>query len=258
MDVETAWDALTSEERLLAEHMRAEGRPVGAAKAHRFLVERGVDVSQATVSRSLLRLDAAGITAPVGRAGRRLTESAERMLARMSTHRRRNALADAMLVGADRRRLVDLLRLRRSIEVEAVELAVERATGDEVDALDARVRDYDRHRESGDFSRDAIEFHVQLCRATASPPYALIAEALLPEIDRLEPLLVRAAELVHQTMRSNADHAAIAAAIHARDVARARDAVHEHFTTMIAWLESVDDDALAELTGELAQTLPQI
>lgn len=257
MSVESAWESLTAEERLLAERIRDQQEPLGAAKAHRFLVERGVDVSQATVSRSLLRLDAAGITRAVGRAGRRLTDDGEALLARLSTHRRRNALADAIFIGADRRRLLDLLRLRRSIEVEAVELAIERATDDELDALDASVRAYDQHRDRGDFSRDAIDFHVHLCQATASLPYGLIAEALLPEMDRLEPLLVRASELVHETMRSNADHATIAAAMHARDARRARDAVHEHFSTMITWLEAVDEGALTELTSQLSESLPQ-
>lgn len=254
-DIVAAWNSLGEEERLLAEHLWSSGAPIGAAKGHRFLLERGFAVSQATVSRSLLRLDQAGITQAVGRAGRRLTEEGRTLLDRRATHHRRNALVDSLFEGADERQLVDLLHLRRSIELEAVDLVIERAVPEDFDGLDASVRAYAEHRDGGDFTRDAIEFHLSICRATRSLPYVLIAEALLPEMGRLEPLLVRASEIQHEVGRSNDEHAAIAAALRDRDRDQARHLLGEHFDAMIGWVRLADTQELRDDSGN---PLPQI
>lgn len=250
---ERAWESLTESERALAEHLLGSGELIGAAKAHRFLAERGFGLSQATVSRSLLRLDELGVTERVGTAGRRLRPAARRFLERRAAHRRRNTLVERMTESADRTLLLDLLHLRRQIETEAVRLVVARAGEDELARIEETVEAYDRHyRDHGDFSADAIAFHVLLCRGARSLPYELIAEALFAEIDRLEPILVRASARASATGISNAEHAAIAAALRRRDEAESVRLIGAHFDTMTSWLEDLSDTEFED------HVLPQI
>lgn len=250
---ERAWESLTESERVLAEHLLGSGELIGAAKAHRFLADRGFGLSQATVSRSLLRLDELGLTERVGTAGRRLRPEARRFLEQRAAHRRRNTLVEQIAASADRTLLLDLLQLRRQIESEAVRLVVARAGEEELRRIEATVDAYDRHRrDDGDFSADAIAFHVLLCRSAGSLPYELIADALFAEIDRLEPILVRASARASATGRSNEEHAAIAAALRRRDAEDSARLVRGHFDTMISWLADLTDAEFED------QVLPQI
>jgi DNA-binding FadR family transcriptional regulator len=241
-ELRRAWEGLTAEERALASHLLDAESPVGAAKAQRFLANAHFKVSQATVSRSLRKLDQTGFTESVGRAGRQLTRSARDHLERELRHRRRNTLLDGMFEGADRAKLVDLLHLREGIEVSVVDLVVDRAEPGDFDAIDASVLAYDQHvQEGGDFSADALEFHLRICRASHSDAYGMIADVLFPEMGRLEPLLVLAARAADESSRSSDEHARIAAALRAGDRQDARRLLHEHFESMIAWIEQIDD-----------------
>lgn len=253
---ERAWESLAESERVLAEYLLDAGAPIGAAKAHRFLAGRGFGLSQATTSRSLLRLDGAGFTERVGTSGRRLRPEARRFLERRAARRRRNTLVERMAEGADRTLLLDLLRLRRQIESEAVTLVVARATEDDLRGIEETVTSYERHfRDHGDFSADAIAFHLLLCKAARSLPYELIAEALFAEIDRLEPILVQASARASATGRSNEEHAAIAAALRARDAETSVRLVRGHFDTMISWLETLTDTEFRDVNARFRETV---
>ncbi|HIY64848.1 MAG TPA: FCD domain-containing protein [Candidatus Agrococcus pullicola] len=243
---------MSRDERILAEFMMEVDGLVGAARAHRYLTERGASVSQATVSRMLLRLDELGMTESVGRSGRKLTEAARLMMARASQHRRRNQLIDDIFDEADRSELIDLLELRKVIEAEASALACDRSDAKDHLAMLTNLAAYDEHSlRGGDFSRDAIEFHVLLCRATHSAPYALIAEALYPEMHRLEPLVVAAAHKAGEKSRSSGEHASIARAVMRGDAEQSRRLTVEHFDTMIRWLSGISESDFVALIREV-------
>lgn len=239
---------MSSDERTLAEFMLSADGLIGAARAHQHLRETGARLSQATVSRMLLRLDELGVTEAVGRGGRRLTEAARGVLIRASQHRRRNQLIDDIFDEADRSELIDLLSLRKLIEVEATTLACDRSDDSDHLALLTNLAAYDEHSlRGGDFSKDAIEFHVLLCKATHSAPYALIAEALYPEMNRLEPLIVAAAHRAGERNRSSGEHAAIVRAVVRGDAEEGRRLTAQHFDTMIHWLSALSESEFAVL-----------
>lgn len=249
-ELRKAWEGLSAEERALASHLLDSMAPIGAAKAQRFLANANFSVSQATVSRSLLKLDQTGFTESVGRAGRRLSAAAREYLERELRHRRRNTLVDGMFETADRTKLLDLLHLRQGIEASAVDLIIDRGTSDDFDAIEASVRAYDQHvRDGGDFSADALDFHLRICRASHSDAYRLIADVLFPEMGRLEPLLVLASRAADESTRSSDEHARIAAALRSGDRAAGRRLLHQHFESMIAWLEQMDDATFDALTN---------
>lgn len=214
-------------------------------------------MSQATVSRMFLRLDTIGVTVGEGRSGRVLSDWARREFERATDHRRRNALLDGMFGEADRSELIDLLALRRAIEIEAVDLACDRSDRADHLALLRSLELYDEHTLSGeDFSRDAIEFHVALCRAAHSAPYSVIAEALYPDVTRLEPLTRAAAHRLGEREKSSEEHAAIARAVIAGDREQSRRLTAAHFDTMIRWLSRLNEEEFDELVADLNN--PQI
>ncbi|TCP42068.1 DNA-binding FadR family transcriptional regulator [Tamaricihabitans halophyticus] len=246
------WDLLSADERALTELLLTAEKPVGAARAHRHLVASGSAVSQATVSRMLLRLDELGVTEGEGRNGRRLTEPARLVLVRASQHRRRNALIDDMFDEADRSELIDLLALRKVVEIEAADLACGRASRDDHQALRTSLEQYDQNRlHGGDFSRHAIEFHVLLCQAAHSAPYAVVAEALYPEVNYFEPLVVAAAHRVGQKNQSSAEHAAIVQAVIRGDRKASRRLTGKHFDTMISWLTELTELEFEQVVAEV-------
>ena len=251
-NLDDVWEGLSGAERALARHLLDAADLVGAAKAQRFLETEGLSVSQATVSRMLLKFDQLGITESVGRAGRRLTGRARLKLTRLSRHRKRNALIDGIFEETDRSELIDLLTVRKAIERQAVRIACDRSTLQDHAALLDSVQAYEEHSQcGGDFSSDAVEFHLRLCRATHSDSFGHIAEALYPEMSRLEPLLVTAARRANEPARSNEEHTDIVQALIQRDADAAERLTTAHFDTMIGWLAQLSETDFAALVVEM-------
>lgn len=233
------WDALAQAERRLCEILADTDGPVGASRAHRVLHTEGWTISQATVSRSLDKLDRFGITTKRGRAGRVLTDQGASIVLYQRRRLRRDGLIAGLAKLEDRQELIELLEVRKCVESQAAKLATVRATPADIRILFDALAQYDEHTTvSGDYSQDAVQFHVAFCQATHSKPYEIIADALMPEMGRLEPLTAAAARAAGEPDLSQEQHRAILGAIISGDSDTCAALVERHFDSMIAWLRN--------------------
>jgi DNA-binding FadR family transcriptional regulator len=115
---------------------------------------------------------------------------------------------------------------RLVIEVGVALLAAERATDDDLAALDALVRDMDdRLDDFPGYRRADIHFHMGLAEATGS---ARLVAAMTEAQSSMSDLIAHIAH-PHQVLEhANAQHAHLIAAVRARDARTAVDLMREH------------------------------
>ncbi|MGO1434621.1 MAG: FadR/GntR family transcriptional regulator [Canibacter sp.] len=239
MDYLANWNKLLPEERVLALNICERTKPVGAAVAQRILKASGFDRSQASATRYLQALDRASFTYAKGRAGRLVADGARLFVKSQVWLQARDNAVSQLFEDTSMSDLVDLLILRKGIEAAAIPLAVERAEDEDITRIEETIRAYDEHAEEGsDFSSDAINFHLYLCEATHSPTFRLVAQTLIPEMGRLEPMLVASARMSGKRTASQDSHRRIWEALQARDANLAKKLMADHFDEMISLLSA--------------------
>ncbi|WP_271986230.1 FCD domain-containing protein [Pseudoclavibacter terrae] len=170
---------LSVEESTLMSILLDRDTPVGARAAARFLGNDGIEVSEATVSRIFARLDAAGLTAPVGRKGRVLSVAGRRMAQSAAIAERRNEDLDRALEIRSVEQLLDLLRARRGVERELARAAARHCTPAAADELENVINE---HREviatgSNPHNR-AMNFHRSIAEMSNNALLAAISDTL--------------------------------------------------------------------------------
>jgi DNA-binding FadR family transcriptional regulator len=221
--------------------------PVVVFQARSALVEAGTDVSESTVARRLRELDAAGLTILLGKQGRVLTQAGSAHVGQLLATRRREEQIRAATTVHTSEALLDLLRVRRAVEPEAVREAAERATEEDINALRTMQREYVRRVAEGkDLPRDlALEFHRRVTDIARNPLLqATLSVALDRRLDRVEAALDVVLQRHHVHEVSAQAHERILDAIEARDGAQAEELMRTHLTAMVAEVEkfTVEDD----------------
>lgn len=131
------------------------------------------------------------------------------------------------------RDVLDAVQARVAIETMAVRLACERASEEQLAAIEAEVANAREALEVGllgDVMRANEAFHQHVAAAAASPPLAFLLDRIYEYVrDRRVLDGVRARDDATTRMRAFVDeHAAIAAAVRERDAERASAAMHDH------------------------------
>jgi GntR family transcriptional repressor for pyruvate dehydrogenase complex len=141
--------------------------------------------------------------------------------------------------------LLELLELRRLIEIEAAALAATRATDEDVAAMATSLEQMDNLLSDTDaFTEADIEFHQAMLGATRN-------HLLTHLIDLIGPLLrfgrkVSVERRPRGTAESQAGHREILAAVRARDADAARDAMRGH----LSWTANLDISERERLLAE--------
>ena len=221
--------------------------PIGSARLAEALRQAGIPVAEATAGRYLRQLDERGLTRALpAKLGRVITEAGRQRLRELRLLQRQDEHGARVLRAVNTNQideLIDLLYVRRAVEVEAARLAARRATGDEL----ARIADLSaRHVHDVGVGRDTVEPSMQFHRlvAEASHNRMLVAVALLlldPAHDPLEKVLGRIALDTGVTLDHAADHVALAEALRARDATAAEAAMRAHMDKLIRTVEAYRD-----------------
>lgn len=125
--------------------------------------------------------------------------------------------------------LADLFELRGILEIEAAGLAALRRTDADLARLNAAIADMSGQKEFDEKRLEAdAEFHRAMGAATRNAFLGTIVDYLssrLKETTRATDRIYRDGDLIEVTI---GEHKQIAAAVEARDVAAARDAMRKH------------------------------
>lgn len=175
-----------AESKLMRILLEGDG-PVGARAARRLLLDAGIDLSEATVSRVLARLDSLGLTEPIGRKGRRLTPTGRRITnASIEVDWRNNQLDRALHIRTEEQ-LLDLLHARRGVERELARAAAVSRSENDMQRLEESIRAQRQAIESGENPHGtAMSFHRLIAECSGNELLSAISMTLWS--DTLAPL----------------------------------------------------------------------
>lgn len=226
---------LLPDEVFLVEAIGEQEHPVGARVALRALADNGVDISEASVSRMLSKLDALGLSRPMGKKGRVLTPAGLEVFQSLQTQNRRDDNFDRALELRTTTEILDWLRARRVIEGEAAYLAAERATDGALAELGESVTAHERAADVGDLGYRTVgmHFHVLIARTAQSPIFEALIESLTStKIETIESALDFITASRGTIGDSAADHRHLYNAISAHDPEKARHLMHAHLARL--------------------------
>jgi len=222
---------------ILVGHFKPDEKlPAAADLAREF------DVSRPVIREALKIVSTLGMV--TSRQGRY-----SRVAGRASWHELAPELVAARLeVGAIEDIITDSLELRRVIETEAAALAAQRATDDDLSALQLELNALSEAAETDAYMAHDVAFHDAILRATHNALF-------LQLIDQMREVLVltRSVSVTARRDRvaqSREGHEAIFEAIRARSPEQARKAMADH----LGWAERVNvkDFRLAHSTDNVA------
>ena len=209
-------------------------KPLGSGFLSRSLVYRGLQISEATVSRALSELDAAKLTQKVGSKGRVITDLGRIQLARINDHRESLSIGDRFLEALQSRNkeeLIDVLMARRTIERQLARLAAMNATASEIKVMEQVVVVHHQHTDMGLItSDDDVTFH-KLVALAAKNKILIATMDFIRNDTQLTPILeyIRVQVGGHLAI----SHDEIIQAIKAKDPQRAEEAMINHIESLI-------------------------
>ncbi|GAA1423555.1 FadR/GntR family transcriptional regulator [Agrococcus citreus] len=134
----------------------------------------------------------------------------------------------ARSAGQRQRSSLELLEVRVMIETGAAQLAAERRSPEQLEALDAALRSMAVHHDAGDveaFVAADLEFHDTILRAADN---RILIAAMLPLTSMLEETRGETSAVPEIRAHAIDEHAKLLDAIRARDAIAARDAMAHH------------------------------
>lgn len=229
--------------------------PVGARLALRALKANGVQISEASVSRMLTKLDALGLTQPIDRKGRVLTPVGQEAFVSHRTQLRRGENFDRALELRNATELLDWLRARRVLEGEAAYLAAQRRDDD---ALNLIAEAVDRHEETAlagtlEAHDVGMGLHMLIARAAISPVFEALIETLTSSTaNHVESTLDLVVSRRGTLENSASEHRALYEAIRLQQADLAKDIMQRH---LLRLEHDVEQFALENEGGALLTAL---
>lgn len=231
---------LTVSERALVMLLRKTSAPLGARVVMRELTAIGISISEASTSRLLLRLDELGLTVPVGKKGRVLTDYGRTLAEGEYKQSTRTAELNRALDVTHVEQLIDLLRARRGLEREIVLLVCERASAQDFEALENSWCMHTEMVHSGQYRGIvANEFHKLLVKAAHSQLFEALSTVILYDaLDELDPLLYLITSWGGTVEAAPDEHKMLIDALRKRDAIGAQTILDNHLTRLIQEVEN--------------------
>lgn len=209
--------------------------PLGSGTLMEQLQDFGYAGSEPTVGRFLRTLDRRGLTSRVSNKGRDLTEAGRRQLQELCDADARRYYEHELLKtmrGTTYDEVMDVLVARRALEREAVRLAAERATAEEIAQLEAVIQEQrDSLARSGSGADADVKFHTLLAQAGHNRVVAAAVEL----IRRDKQLAVLLDAMLRRTRHKwVVGHEQILAAVKQRAPDAAEKAMVAHLNAVIA------------------------
>ncbi|OAT85230.1 FCD domain-containing protein [Desulfotomaculum copahuensis] len=218
--------------------LSAENGPLGSGQLCRLLVQRGFNLSEATVGRILSDMDRHDLTVKYGYRGRSISAHGKEVLESIEKASRLNLSGSHFISILDSQRqedLIDMLVARRAIERELAALAAVKATEAEIGLLEAILHEQERLATRNEMTAEQdIKFHHMI--ATAAKNKVLTAALnLIRQGRQMSGILEYIRKEVKGTIA--VEHARILRAIINRDPVAADRAMVEHIESLISDVE---------------------
>ena len=224
----------TGEEYQILKILGESDAPLGSGTISDKLKTMDIDISEATIGRSLRRLDSKGLTERAGFQGRYLTGAGIKALEEYEHDQDLQVKTHYMMrlarAGA-KDELLHILVARRTIEKETCRLAAEKATDDDLEKLADIVDRHMGHIQNGiSGASEDTEFHKTIAKIGGNK-FLAAALDLIRQDGQLSPVFEYIREKVGSTVVI--DHKKILEALQKRDPGAAEGAMAAHMENVI-------------------------
>ncbi|KJS11470.1 MAG: hypothetical protein VR67_13130 [Peptococcaceae bacterium BRH_c8a] len=215
-----------------------ETKPMGSGQLRALLLQRGFNLSEATVGRILCDMDLKDLTEKLGFKGRQITDHGRKTLERVNIASQQSVNSSRLLklLNSTRREdLIDMLAARRAIERELARLASLNATANEIKQLEAVLYEQEQLALRNEMSAEQdLSFHRLI--ATAAKNKVLAAALDLIRQGRQMPAIL---EYIRKEVQGAmaVEHVRVLRAIISRDPEKAEQAMVEHIDSLISDVE---------------------
>lgn len=223
---------LSNEEQALLMLILEHSEPVGARVAGRLLKSVGVELSEASLSRMLSRLDALELTRPIGNKGRTLTPQGTELIKQHARNLENSQHVQRALELRTVDEILDWLRARKLLEGEASYLAALRIQDEAIEILQNQVEEHERSIRAGTLVQDGtgMNFHRELASHINSPIFLALIETLsstvMTSVEETLDIIVMNRGTEEDSLN---EHQQILDAIRRRKPDEARALMHTHF-----------------------------
>ena len=212
--------------------------PVGARTIWRQALRKGFDISESTVSRVLNDLDSRGLTVALDNKGRALTTAGEAMVQSAMAEERRRRQFDGARTIRSAEELLDLMAVRRSVELVAARSAALRATPAEIMRLQV-MSEGEEDPNHPDLWSERIGFHKYIGHLSHNKPVQAITEAIFEDkFDLQERIIFQIGRISGTWAESTREHHLIAQAIANREPDLAERLMLAHLDRLIREVEN--------------------
>lgn len=217
-------------------------KPVGAVRLMQAWRAAGLSGAEATAGRFLRQLDDQGLTELNGTTrGRTLTNAGRERLQTLVAQRRQFDQQSQLwraLNATELSDLMDLLRMRRLVEVEAARMAAIRATPDDISRLTVAANHHDGDDLLLDTTSPSMDFHRLVARSSHNRIVGAVALLLLdPSNDPLEKMLELISYETGATLEQLGDHRALVEAIREHRADDSARIMADHMDRLISAVE---------------------
>lgn len=230
---------------LLMKCIGAHTGPVGSWVLQAETNARGIQCSTATIGRHLKMLDSAGYTQLHGNQGRTLSALGQSRLSELEEQVARaqfHEITSQEIHITKYAELVDLIRARKPIEIEAARLAALHATPEQITALMQIGTVYHNYvEEKADPLDPALDYHLMVVESSHNKFLKAMLRMLLYEERQLEEKI----EVLCTRLRGPVyvvDHDNIALAIAKRDADTAAHLMEAHIDQIISDVQLQTED----------------
>jgi DNA-binding FadR family transcriptional regulator len=221
----------------LLKYIEETNEPIGALNL-KLALSKELHISQSTIGRKLSEMEFNGFLVKVGRKGRRVTEKGLDYLKQLKYQLKAYQESTSLVKTFDansKKKLLEILVVRRALEREIVSLVIKNASKDEIDLLQAII---DRQRmdieSGGTGAKQDIEFHKTLAQLSCNSVLEHTLRLILSQDE-----FARFTSFIRCKLGGAiTDHLAIINAIEERDVIKAQDALTNHIEKLIADVET--------------------
>ena len=228
---------------LLFKLMENRKEPIGSLALKLELEKLGLNVGSATIGRSLKIMDSHGYTYQVANKGRMLTDIGIQKIQHLDIDLIEQRLSQNIIKASKAKRnnindLIDLMIVRKNIECQAVRLAAEKATKEDIKEIEWALS---QHRvivgRKLSPSGAGLDFHIMVVRASKNRFMEAVVKLLSFEERNLEFKTMQLSTTAHATTYVDV-HQKVFDAIVERDADLAEKLMREHFDDMINTLSS--------------------
>ena len=225
---------------LIAHAIAQKEEPVGSWSLKIELESKGIESSTATIGRYLKTMDARGYTIQKSNQGRILTPAGRIWLDglenRLTRAKVRDDVSRAIHVN-EYTEMVDLMKVRKLIEVEAARLAAQNAKEEDLKRLEETLNTHHQYvEENRDPVDPALDFHLAVAQASHNKFMAAVLSLLAFEEKQIEATIE---ELRTREMGSIyvVEHDQIMEAIREHDIQKAGELMENHMQAIVSEVE---------------------